>query len=174
MAGLSTTTCCGVRDYTGLMATKSCEQALFEVFSQWMSMKGAFIMLSCPTDKQQLSKLKLYITKNKLGTAHLTEARYNPNSGHMLRVMMWGVNKKEYIRWFNRVTTKRDKQRQIDLKKGKLVVGQKVIGTEFITVELQKKTGEIMSESNGLFRVRFQMDRGIYDYACRANQIKVA
>lgn len=96
---ISKTTCCGLREYSGVMSKKSTKEVIYDAYKDFKAMKTAFVIFSCPTSRGELQKLVRYIKANDLGTTVITDSRRNPNSGNMLRIMVWGVHQKNIVEW---------------------------------------------------------------------------
>ena len=47
-------------------------------------------------------RLADYILKNKLGTIVTSVSKRNPNSGNMIQIWTWGVDKEALIKWWHK------------------------------------------------------------------------
>lgn len=122
MAELRRTSCCGMRDYNGLMEFDSMKDLLVDLYNRfynndghWSS--GAFILFTCATQERRIPRLIKFITDNALGICTKSESVYNPNSNHNLEAMFWAVNHNAYKIWY---------ALQLRLASGAYAIGDKV------------------------------------------------
>lgn len=102
MAFLVETECCGIRQLEGIQgnsAELNCAQAAEGWFGG--DLDGAFIFFSAVRGYDEGKELTGYIRKNKLGKVFKTDALRNPNSGNMLTMWVWQVDKISFKRWWN-------------------------------------------------------------------------
>mgnify|MGYP001560028738 CR=1 FL=1 len=100
MAKLKRTSCCGVRDFDGLLEYDSPKEALLEVWRQFGEVDGSFILFTCPTYEKMLTRLVAYIEEMGLGTCVVTPVKMNPNSDNKLRAMLFAPNKNKMYSWY--------------------------------------------------------------------------
>lgn len=100
MADVEDTTCCGLRELSGLFGDPKsnvlavCEDRYLEEHN------SAFIMFSDVYSLGNGRKLAAYIRRNGLGTLTKTRAKRNPNSGNSIMVWVWATNDKNLRAWF--------------------------------------------------------------------------
>lgn len=94
MAYLAETECCGIRELDGV-EEQSAERSALDAAYYWFEhdKDGAHIFFSVTNRKLHGKNLAAYIIKNKLGTVIKTSPTKNPNSGNMLTMWVWTVNK---------------------------------------------------------------------------------
>lgn len=101
---LESTTCCGVDDWHGLQNDPIA--TLIEIgddfFEEGDVGKSAFILITDPVKYGRGKKLIKTIEKFKLGSIAKDKARRNPNSHNMLHAWLWGVNRKEFYKWWRK------------------------------------------------------------------------
>ena len=102
MVQLNRTSCCGLREISGLGGAGTSRNALYEVakIMYTNSKKGAFVVFSAPSQHKYGDNLRNLITKTRVGTVSKSRARKNPNSLNTLNVYMWSVNDKVLKRWY--------------------------------------------------------------------------
>jgi len=101
------TTCCGLRELNGIIEYTTPEAILEHAVPQFRGTDGAFMMFSCPTSNSIGRKLAEFIKDNEFGVVTESPVRRNPNSGNMLRVFMWALNKKPLYKWVDDRAKKR-------------------------------------------------------------------
>lgn len=120
---LSSTTCCGVRDFDGLTGSKakdiidliSRDRFMYEEnyrMGRFVVDKNTivdnnayrFVMFTDVSQNFKLSdNLIKFIKVNKLGKATKVAQAMNPNSGNKLRVVIWTISDKGLKEWFKNI-----------------------------------------------------------------------
>lgn len=100
MADLRHTSCCGVKDYHGLMQTPTA--TLKYVGSQIYSWgQGcAFVMFTDTGMASRAEEIKRYIAQYNLGKVTVSHTERNPNSGNRLTVYIWAINQEAFANWY--------------------------------------------------------------------------
>jgi len=98
MAWLESTQCCGIRELDGVMSADNAMQALVEAAESWYENDndGAYIFFSVTNKSKRGDEMAALIKKLRLGTVLVTKATKNRNSGNMLRMYVWTVNKNNF------------------------------------------------------------------------------
>lgn len=102
MAELVETQCCGIRELDGVQGSNAGEIVL-NAAQQWCEddMDAAFIFFSVIDMYASTGKaLQEYIKKQKLGSVTRMRPTHNPNSGNMLTMYVWRVNKTNLRRYW--------------------------------------------------------------------------
>lgn len=116
MSSLSKTSCCGVRDYHGVVALRNPVDILLDAYRKFYNHEddnddydedrewdnGAFIMFTCPVHERLLPRLKEYIDQNGLGSTMLSDSRHNTNSQQNLHVLIFGMNHVMWETWYKK------------------------------------------------------------------------
>lgn len=104
MAHIRTTSCCGLNEIYDV-GDNSPERNLSDVGERFVESKGyvPFYIFTDIADSNGGKNLAKYIKKHKLGRIIHSKAKRNPNSGNMLTVWVWETNKKNFIKWYNKV-----------------------------------------------------------------------
>lgn len=99
--------CCGIAEFSGLCSNP--ELVLREVAesTEWCGLSdysytefnGCYVIFSDTTPSKNLTKLVKYIRKYNLGTLASLPAKKNPNSGNMIKVVLWSINQTNFKRW---------------------------------------------------------------------------
>lgn len=97
MASLTTTTCCGIRELSGLEGY-SLREVLEGCARDWFlnNRDGIHIFFSTTGNYRTGHNLEAYIKKHALGAVLRTKAARNPNSGNLLTMWVWTVNIKNW------------------------------------------------------------------------------
>lgn len=123
---LRQTTCCGVRDYSGLMELDTPQEVLLDVYDRLFALgqhagrgwrTGAFVLFTCAAAERKLPRLIRFIEENALGSCTLAPTAFNPNSNHNLQAMLWGFDHNAYDAW---IAVQRRRER------GEYTVGDRV------------------------------------------------
>lgn len=107
MAELNRTSCCGVREYDGLLEFDSVKPCLLDLYIRFYDLEeergwksGAFIMFSCPAYERRIPKLIKYIEEAGIGSCTLAPTVLNPNSTNNLQVMLFAPKHNEFHKWY--------------------------------------------------------------------------
>lgn len=100
---IKTTSCCGVKEFSGLrkdpveVVTYFC-QLLFRD-----SLSCAFILYTDPVEFEYGEALTDFIRNNKLGDVTETPEMLNPNSERMLKAYLFAPDRKELQKWWDKL-----------------------------------------------------------------------
>jgi hypothetical protein len=110
MAHLKETECCGIRELDGIMSDNDARKSVVDAAEQWHEedVDGAFVFFSSFGSSTAGQNIAAYIEKYKLGTVMKTRPTLNPNSGNVLTMWVWTVNKRNFRRFWRK--TKRYKE----------------------------------------------------------------
>lgn len=97
--GIRTTSCCGLRDFSGLQRTPRLTLKTF--YQQLQSKTGAFFIFS-GTNSSCIESLKYYIEENHLGKVIKTEWVRNPNSGNYLMILVYEPDRTKLKKWYEK------------------------------------------------------------------------
>lgn len=96
---INATTCCGLREFSGLQSTP---ELTLRTFCRDLTFEGrtcgAYYIFS-GTSSSTLDRLAKYIKKNGLGRVCKTGYKKNPNSGNRLMVMIFEPRMKKLNKW---------------------------------------------------------------------------
>lgn len=97
--------CCGIREIVGVQNIKNIERFVLEMADKYFCEDPkydhlpAFIFFSTIKGENGHA-LRKFIEKNKLGEVLQTRPRKNLNTGNMLTMWTWGINKKSLKLWW--------------------------------------------------------------------------
>src|ERR1700677_3513802 len=109
--------CCGIKEYYDLginINSKGVEKVVEEIANQTRPAPPggvnygdrlnhqypcAFILFSAVRSGKYGSTLHAFIHENKLGEVWETEFKKNPNSNNLIKVYIWGIDRKALDKW---------------------------------------------------------------------------
>lgn len=137
--GIKTTSCCGVREFSGLQKDPV---EVVNYFCKYLFEGGqcAFILYTDPVEFENGEALTDFIREFKLGDVTETPVRHNPNSDRDLKAYLFAPDLKTLKTWY-------DKQP----KREPFKVGDMVVGNDKDRYNVTRKgwTGKVISVSGG-------------------------
>lgn len=119
MPQLERTQCCGIRELNGVQQSGSVALIVLKDAARGFYEEGmgsAFIFFSIAQFSAQSKKrgkeLTDLIEKYKLGVVQKTHAMLNPNSGRMLTMYMWEVNKSGFQSFYKKYAQDEDEDEE--------------------------------------------------------------
>jgi len=102
MAELYTGQCCGIKELDGVETSAGAKETVLGAAEDWFNdddNQGAFIYFST-TQGDKGQNLAKYIKAESLGVVRKTSAKKNPNTGNMLTMWVWEVDKTALRVWW--------------------------------------------------------------------------
>lgn len=87
--------CCGVGEFDGLSGCTNYAHAIHNAINGGK----AFMIYTMPRPYTKANGLTAYIRRHRLGPVTVSRPRKNYNSGRMLRVYTWTLNRDALKRW---------------------------------------------------------------------------
>lgn len=96
--------CCGIREWDDIENIESIPEAMLELAEDIFGKDAssplpAFIFFST-TEGSSGAGLQKFISENGLGEIIRMRPRKNPNTGSMITMWTWGINKKTFKLWW--------------------------------------------------------------------------
>lgn len=110
MAHLQKTHCCGIRELDGVQGCTAL-QAAIDAANDWFAgevRNGAYIFFSTTSGHKIGHNLAVFIEEHGLGKVIQTKPNRNPNSGNLLTMWVWTVDKKNFKAFWNKFGEKEE------------------------------------------------------------------
>lgn len=152
MAGLNSTSCCGMGDITNLTSNADQLANLKELAPRIINARRPFCTFSCPIRSSHGLDFKAIVLEHKLGKVIESSVKMNPNSNNDLQIFLWEVDLDKLTKWW-------DKNKPFKFQVGDRV---RIIGTARISnSHLLGMEGCIISQGDQTWSVGFREEAQI-------------
>lgn len=114
MAEIRSTTCCGLKEYTGLYNTPTeTLKEMARLLRAGRTRVGILMFSDAEMNRRGIELATEIAKKPNWGKVIASEKAINPNTRRNIIVWTWAINKRAFLAWHTRQQTKQRKQQEL-------------------------------------------------------------